>query len=73
MIKYGPLFRTEDWIRICEDPPAFNLFLLTPDPPAGGALAEGFHERLREFHRFERTFEVGNHKKTNIFLKFLIS
>ncbi|XP_063317284.1 mitofusin-1 isoform X4 [Pelmatolapia mariae] len=23
----------------------------------GGALAEGFHERLREFQRFERTFE----------------
>ena len=27
-------------------------------PPAGGALAEGFHERLREFQMFERTFEV---------------
>lgn len=26
--------------------------------PAGGALAEGFHERLREFQTFERTFEV---------------
>ena len=26
--------------------------------PAGGALAEGFHERLREFQSFERTFEV---------------
>lgn len=27
-------------------------------PPAGGALAEGFHDRLREFQLFERTFEV---------------
>uniref|UniRef100_A0A3Q4HWA1 Mitofusin-1-like n=1 Tax=Neolamprologus brichardi TaxID=32507 RepID=A0A3Q4HWA1_NEOBR len=27
-------------------------------PETGGALAEGFHERLREFQRFERTFEV---------------
>uniref|UniRef100_A0AAQ6AEF3 Dynamin-type G domain-containing protein n=1 Tax=Amphiprion ocellaris TaxID=80972 RepID=A0AAQ6AEF3_AMPOC len=26
-------------------------------PETGGALAEGFHERLREFQRFERTFE----------------
>ncbi|CAB1453151.1 unnamed protein product [Pleuronectes platessa] len=26
-------------------------------PPAGGALAEGFQDRLREFQRFERTFE----------------
>ncbi len=26
--------------------------------PVGGALAEGFHERLREFQMFERTFEV---------------
>ncbi|XP_015254289.1 PREDICTED: mitofusin-1-like [Cyprinodon variegatus] len=24
---------------------------------AGGAMAEGFHDRLREFHLFERTFE----------------
>lgn len=29
-------------------------------PPAGGALAEGFQDRLREFQRFERTFEVRN-------------
>ncbi|XP_054483406.1 mitofusin-1 isoform X2 [Anoplopoma fimbria] len=28
-----------------------------PCLPAGGALAEGFHERLREFQTFERTFE----------------
>ncbi|XP_051250357.1 mitofusin-1 isoform X2 [Dicentrarchus labrax] len=26
-------------------------------PETGGALAEGFHERLREFQMFERTFE----------------
>ncbi|KAJ4919619.1 hypothetical protein JOQ06_023016 [Pogonophryne albipinna] len=26
-------------------------------PETGGALAEGFHDRLREFQRFERTFE----------------
>ncbi|XP_030219796.1 mitofusin-1-like isoform X1 [Gadus morhua] len=26
-------------------------------PETGGALAEGFHERLREFQSFERTFE----------------
>ncbi|GAA6232803.1 mitofusin-1-like isoform X1 [Lates japonicus] len=26
-------------------------------PETGGALAEGFHNRLREFQRFERTFE----------------
>ncbi|XP_037537875.1 mitofusin-1-like [Nematolebias whitei] len=26
-------------------------------PETGGALAEGFHERLAEFQRFERTFE----------------
>uniref|UniRef100_A0A667ZTR9 Dynamin-type G domain-containing protein n=1 Tax=Myripristis murdjan TaxID=586833 RepID=A0A667ZTR9_9TELE len=26
-------------------------------PETGGALAEGFHERLREFQNFERTFE----------------
>uniref|UniRef100_A0A8C7X9L2 Dynamin-type G domain-containing protein n=1 Tax=Oryzias sinensis TaxID=183150 RepID=A0A8C7X9L2_9TELE len=26
-------------------------------PETGGALAEGFHERLTEFQRFERTFE----------------
>lgn len=34
---------------------SFSLVLL---PPAGGALAEGFHDRLREFQLFERTFEV---------------
>ncbi|MED6240348.1 hypothetical protein ATANTOWER_019727 [Ataeniobius toweri] len=26
-------------------------------PETGGALAEGFHDRLREFQQFERTFE----------------
>uniref|UniRef100_H2LSE1 Dynamin-type G domain-containing protein n=1 Tax=Oryzias latipes TaxID=8090 RepID=H2LSE1_ORYLA len=30
-------------------------------PETGGALAEGFHERLTEFQRFERTFEVRKH------------
>lgn len=34
---------------------SFSVVLL---PPAGGALAEGFHDRLREFQLFERTFEV---------------
>lgn len=34
---------------------SFSMVLL---PPAGGALAEGFHDRLREFQLFERTFEV---------------
>ncbi len=36
-----------------ERPADSHLYL-----PAGGALAEGFHERLREFQMFERTFEV---------------
>lgn len=37
-------------------PGEFDLCL-----PAGGALAEGFHDRLTEFQRFERTFEVQKH------------
>uniref|UniRef100_A0A8C7GP83 Mitofusin 1b n=1 Tax=Oncorhynchus kisutch TaxID=8019 RepID=A0A8C7GP83_ONCKI len=29
-------------------------------PESGGALAEGFHERLKEFQSFERTFEASS-------------
>ena len=36
--------------------------------PAGGALAEGFNERLREFQMFERTFEVKKDEQNQLFL-----
>lgn len=53
-------------IRLNSDMSSLQLVSvwLTPDLllPAGGALAEGFQERLREFQMFERTFEV---QKTN--------
>uniref|UniRef100_A0A3Q2PFA9 Fzo/mitofusin HR2 domain-containing protein n=1 Tax=Fundulus heteroclitus TaxID=8078 RepID=A0A3Q2PFA9_FUNHE len=35
-----------------------NPFCAEPERPAGGALAEGFQDRLREFQQFERAFEV---------------
>uniref|UniRef100_A0A3B5MY50 Dynamin-type G domain-containing protein n=1 Tax=Xiphophorus couchianus TaxID=32473 RepID=A0A3B5MY50_9TELE len=33
-------------------------WLTVTDRPAGGALAEGFQDRLTEFQQFERTFEL---------------
>lgn len=34
------------------------MFSVLSCPPSGGALAEGFKERLKEFQCFERRFEV---------------
>ncbi|KAK3562162.1 hypothetical protein QTP86_030163 [Hemibagrus guttatus] len=42
-------------------------------PESGGALAEGFQERLREFQSFERTFEASLMLKNNTFVISIIS
>lgn len=45
-------------VHFCSHVQNFMIFLMWLNCPTGGALAEGFQERLKEFQCFERRFEV---------------
>lgn len=54
---------TPNLVRVCDNQDVLQVFLAqVVFAFAGGALAEGFEERLKEFQNFERRFEASQRR-----------